>query len=308
MPLNTTTPEFKLQPAAVDWGTQKTQATVTLPVALVAVLAAAHFHVSPGAGVVFILNGVLVGLITAEVTGRFGNRLGAAPSVWAALIYAVLTAAAQTPWSITRSASTALFLFSIFCYLRYRSTREQAVLQGGLGAAGLALLTSVVSTTIPLVVLAAELLLPYAPKATLAADNRLRGWMAVMLYFVVLCFVGSVGMLAPHSVPMIDQHQAIVFDPGNIMVLLKPASLPLLAIYAATGVCALAFGSISLFAFCAIWFVADYADASLLAAPLSIALAALALPVTRALPKRTATIAMYVGMILLTAFIIVHVL
>jgi hypothetical protein len=199
------------------------------------------------------------------------------------------------------SAATPLFLLAVFGYLRYRSTREKWVLRSGLAFSALGLLTSLVSATAPLVIFAAEVLPHTDP--TGSTTKRGMNWMAVALYFIVFFLAGSVGMLAPHMVPMLHLHTLPAFSMANVQLLAAPS----VAALAAACVCVLAglfTGGWQVLAFCAAWLLLVSSMPSLAAAPLSIGLAALTLPTTGTLAKRTAMIVTCIGMVALSAFVI----
>lgn len=299
--------DFKLQPAAIDWRTNKTQ--VTTGAALAAVVAAgAHFTgVLNWSLTLTLFNAALVALITTEITGRYGNRLGGAASVWAAILFAITQPAITTAKLTPAAAILPLYLISLFGYLRYRSTRQKLFLRGALLSALLGYFTSVVSITIPVVILAAEVILPLSPEsvvprspAAALKQTHANRWIAVMLFFLALTFAGTAGLLAPNMVPMLNPPQLPAFDDANMHALLAPQSQLALTGHIGAVLCGLAGGSARVVVFFLIWMLAVSTNLTVLQVPVAILLATLALPVTKAVPKQTATIITIVGLLTLT--------
>lgn len=112
---------------------------------------------------------VLVSLITLELTGLFGNRLGAAAAIWAGLIFAVHPLHLQTVLSADASSEQLCVFFylgSIFFYLRYYLLREQSYFWLTLCSMLFALLASDIAATIPFVLLCTELFLYLSQQST----------------------------------------------------------------------------------------------------------------------------------------------
>lgn len=306
--LPATTQEFKLQPAYVDVKTGKTQGTLAAPLAAIALLGMTGFHIAGadafGALALRLFDAVVVGVIAAEVTGRYGNRLAAAASVWAALIYCVLVGKMTTGPLSLESAATPFFLVAVFGYLRYRTTREKWVLRAGLAFSALGLFTSLVSTTAPLVTFAAEALPHTDP--TGSTKRRGNNWMAVALFFLVLFFVGSAGVLVPDMVPVLKHRSLPGFSIQNLSALVAP-SLPAGIAAAACVAPGAVLGGWQVLVFCAAWMLLASSWPSLAAAPLAIALATLALPATRTLPSGTTKFLTFTGLAALTVFVFLHV-
>jgi hypothetical protein len=110
----------------------------------------------------FFICALLVSLITLELTGLCGNRLGASPSIWAALLFAVYPLHPEVVgWIIGRGdlLCALFYFFCIFSYLRFRLTRENSYLYAALVSFLLSLLSKETAVTIPLVIAAAEFLL-----------------------------------------------------------------------------------------------------------------------------------------------------
>ncbi|MBX9689331.1 MAG: hypothetical protein K2X27_21660 [Candidatus Obscuribacterales bacterium] len=136
---------------------------------------------------------VLVGLISMELTGMRGNKLGAAASFWAALLFAVYPLHLEaSAWIIGRVdlLCTLFYLTSIFAYFRYRLLREKFYFKLSLLAFLAALLSKEMAVTLPIVIAAAELLLaPFwddksAPE--LSKQKRSQRITAVLSYWYLL--------------------------------------------------------------------------------------------------------------------------
>jgi len=70
---------------------------------------------------------VCTGLLVLEITGRYGNNLGACPAVWAGLLVAVhpfSIHAAQSPQELAALSCLFFSLVSIFAMMRYRLISE----------------------------------------------------------------------------------------------------------------------------------------------------------------------------------------
>ncbi|CAN5142641.1 hypothetical protein BH11CYA1_BH11CYA1_30050 [soil metagenome] len=99
--------------------------------------------------------GILVGLITLELTGRLGNRNGALSAVWAGLLFSVYPLHAQSVAIVSgriELMASLFYLLSVFLFLRYRLIDEKQYLPFSLITAALALLISGQSLSLPLVI------------------------------------------------------------------------------------------------------------------------------------------------------------
>lgn len=67
----------------------------------------------------------LVGLISLEISGLYGNRLGAIPAVWSSLLLSLYPACAATGGHLNKSTlCTIFFLISFLAYQRFRLLKE----------------------------------------------------------------------------------------------------------------------------------------------------------------------------------------
>lgn len=118
---------------------------------------------------------LFTGLITLELTGQRGNRLGATAAIWSALLFVVYPLHAEpVAWMIGRVdlLCTLFYLASVFCYLRYRLLRESAYLTGSLVWFFAALACKEMAVTLPVVLFLAELFLFKPEKdSTLTGDE-----------------------------------------------------------------------------------------------------------------------------------------
>jgi hypothetical protein len=106
---------------------------------------------------------VFVSLITLELTGGAGNRLGAAAAIWAGLLFAIQPLHPEAvAWIIGRVdlLCTLFFLASVFCYLRFRLLSEPGYLTISIACFLTALLSKEMAVTLPAVITLAELCLP----------------------------------------------------------------------------------------------------------------------------------------------------
>lgn len=105
----------------------------------------------------------LTAATTGELTGRSGNRTGAAAGIWAALLFAVYPLHAESvAWIIGRVdlLCTLFYLGSVFLFLRFQSTSHKHLLAGSLASFALALASKEMAVTLPVVIFLASLLLP----------------------------------------------------------------------------------------------------------------------------------------------------
>lgn len=138
---------------------------------------------------------VFVSLITLELSGRYGNRLGATPAIWAGLLFSVYPLHPEAvAWMIGRVDLLCglFYLASVFCYLRFRLLRNQDFLKGALFLFLLALLSKEMAVTLPVVITLAELLLPPEDKSPLSWEEKAKKrlqyvagfWLLLALYTV----------------------------------------------------------------------------------------------------------------------------
>lgn len=105
---------------------------------------------------------LLTGLITLELTGPSGNRLGATAAIWSAILFIAYPLHAEpVAWMIGRVdlLCTLFYLAAVFCYLRYRLLREPAYLTGSFIWFFAALASKEMAVTLPAVLFLAELFL-----------------------------------------------------------------------------------------------------------------------------------------------------
>jgi len=150
---------------------------------------AAGFHLTNI--LIFLACCLLVGLITLELTGSYGNRLGAGPAIWAALLFAVYPLHPETvSWVIGRVdlLCTLFYLGAVFAYLRFRLIREETYLFGSLVCFLLALISKEMAVTLPVVIGLAELCL-FSRSGNQPADRFLRISAAASFRYVACFFV-----------------------------------------------------------------------------------------------------------------------
>jgi hypothetical protein len=303
--------DFKLIPAAVDLKTNKTQVTVGVAAALAvasAITLGSQITATSGITALVLFSGsLLTGLITAEITGAYGSRLGGAPAAWAAILFAVspwsrqaVEAAGSSPVGLLPAwLCVQLYLLAMFSFLRFRNTQERGHLRLALLAAAAVLFTRVEAATLPFAVLAAEVLLPVNDPAG-KKTRKVQNWIAAALFFLVLSFVGTAGRLAPQMVPMLHVPVQGWFGLQNLNEL-HTSMTPLLRFaYGLVLLGAAFFGNLRVAAFAAAWTAVASANLSIVAAPLAILLACCGLPATNAVNLRTARVTTIVGSIALT--------
>lgn len=185
-----------------------------------------------------------VGLITLELTGMRGNRLGAAPAIWAGLLFAIYPAHLEaSAWIIGRVdlLCTAFFLCSVFCYLRFRLLRESGYLWVSVISFIASLLSKEMAVVLPVVISAIELLLyPYFREHPDAANKARRQnirlqcvfifWFVLGLYFTLrLAILNTlVGGYGTSSVPL-PMIVSRLCDKGTWEQLLYPVNLDILS-------------------------------------------------------------------------------
>lgn len=102
---------------------------------------------------------LFVGLTTLELTGSYGNRIGAVAAVWAGLLFAVYPLHPEaTAWAIGRvDLLCGLFYFaSVFYYIRFRLLHEKGYLWGSLACFLLSFASKEMAVTLPAVILLYE--------------------------------------------------------------------------------------------------------------------------------------------------------
>ena len=105
----------------------------------------------------------LVSLITLEITGLRGNRLGSSQAIWAGLLFAVYPLHGEAvAWIVGRVdlLCTLFYLASFFAYLRFRHLQEISYYKVSLLLFFLALLSKEMAVTLPFTIALAELFLP----------------------------------------------------------------------------------------------------------------------------------------------------
>jgi hypothetical protein len=115
---------------------------------------------------------LLVSLITLEITGPGGNRLGAAPAVWAGLLFSIYPLHAESVSWITGRVDllcTLFFLAAIFSYLRFRAMKERPYLWSALICFWLSLISKEMAVVLPVVIVLAEVCL-WSPLNTKSAQ------------------------------------------------------------------------------------------------------------------------------------------
>jgi hypothetical protein len=205
-----------------------------------------------------------VSLITLELTGREGNRMLAAPAIWAALLFAVYPLHPEaTAWIVGRVDlfCTYFYLASVFCYLRYQQNLERKYLYLSLGAFVLAMLSKEMAVSLPLVLTAASMLLPVyqfrRQRSDVVAENLLTAIKLVWPFWAVLglmaClrtyFLGTlIGGYGDGGILSLIVSVKSFFDQASLTKILVPASeeikmhRPLLAICAMLIPLTVAFG------------------------------------------------------------------
>lgn len=130
---------------------------------------------------------LFVGLTTLELTGSFGNRIGAVAALWAGLLFAVYPLHPEAvAWAIGRvDLLCGLFYFaSVFYYIRFRLLHEKGYLWGSLACFLLSFASKEMAVTLPAAILLYEFFL--GDKATRIFD-RIK---YVGLFFVVFAIAG----------------------------------------------------------------------------------------------------------------------
>lgn len=105
---------------------------------------------------------LFVGLTTLELTGSYGNRIGAVAAVWAGLLFAVYPLHPEaTAWAIGRVdlLCGAFYFASLFYYMRFRLLHEKGYLWISLACFLFSFASKEMAVTLPAVIALYELLL-----------------------------------------------------------------------------------------------------------------------------------------------------
>ena len=204
---------FRLVPSGTDLTTFQTQLVIAAAVCLVCCLALFWpifkndiYHLVNL--VLMVACAVCVTQVAAAITGLYGNRLGGAAAVWAGLLFCAFPLHAETVAAITARGQllgAVFYLTTVLFYVKFRTWRERPYLWLALGSCLLGVLSSTFDWTIPLVITAAEFILipmPAGLTPTAIASLSSQRLMSVMLFWFLLFFTASIGMLAPNLVPM----------------------------------------------------------------------------------------------------------
>ncbi|HEY9869075.1 MAG TPA: hypothetical protein V6D08_07905 [Candidatus Obscuribacterales bacterium] len=130
---------------------------------------------------------VLVGLITMEITGLQGNRLGASAAVWAGLLFAVHPLHSQVDMAVVANVEmlgALMYLAALWAYLRYHLLREPLYLWTSVACFLLGLLSDLKSITLPLALLGAAFLL--GSRRTAVAREGARPFRMALPHLVLL--------------------------------------------------------------------------------------------------------------------------
>ncbi len=136
--------------------------------------------------ILFSFCALFVGLITLELTGSFGNRIGAVAAIWAGLLFAVYPLHPEaTAWAIGRvDLLCGVFYFaSVFCYMRFRLLHEKGYFFAALACFLLSFASKEMAVSLPIVIALYELLMVRSKTSTVL--NKI---MYVGAFFVVLAF------------------------------------------------------------------------------------------------------------------------
>jgi hypothetical protein len=140
----------------------------------------------------------LVGLITLEITGKYGNRLGAMPAVWAGLLFAVYPLHGEAvAWIVGRVdvLCTFFYLLSIWTYCRFRLLREKPFLWWSLGSFALAMLSKEMAVTLPAVIAAAEVLLFNSDKSANSSKRVTQRVLYVAFFWALFVLMATIRSL-----------------------------------------------------------------------------------------------------------------
>jgi hypothetical protein len=163
---------------------------------------------------------VFVSLISLEITGSRGNRLGAAPAIWSGLLFAVCpTHAPGISWVMARPDLLCGFFFlaSWWAYLRFRLLREKGYLVTSLLCFSLSFFSHEAAIMLPLVIAWSELLLGSdgyaATRATKA--NRLI-WVAWFFLLAGAIATLRFALAGPHAALSFTRNIELIMDSGMI--------------------------------------------------------------------------------------------
>jgi len=181
-----------------------------------------------------------VSLITLELTGREGNRLLAAPAIWAALLFAAYPLHPEaTAWIVGRVDlfCTCFYLASVFCFLRYQQNLERRYLYLSLIGFVLSMWSKEMAVSLPLVLTAASMLLPVyqfrRQKSDIVAENLLMAIKFVWPFWAVLAvlaclrayFLGTlIGGYGDSGILSLLVSLKSFFDRSSLNKIIVPAS------------------------------------------------------------------------------------
>lgn len=170
-----------------------------------------HHHASMYHVVNFALfmgSAILVTQIAAAIGGLRGNRLGGAPAVWAGLLFCTYPLHGETVVMLSDRGyllGGLFYLATVLFYIKFRTWKERSYFSLALGSCFLGLLCSTFDWTIPLTISMTEfLLIPLPTKLEAGRQSNLNSqrFMSVLLFWFVLFFTTSIGMVAPALVPL----------------------------------------------------------------------------------------------------------
>jgi hypothetical protein len=118
---------------------------------------------------------LFVSLITLELCGKFSARSGAAPALWAGLLFCVYPLHAESVcWIIGRVdlLCTLFYLVTVFCLLRYQALKEKYLLWFAGAAFLLSLISKEMAVTVPVTATLMLLCIPAAYAPTHGAAQR----------------------------------------------------------------------------------------------------------------------------------------
>ena len=151
------------------------------------------------------------GMVTMELSGLRGNRLGAAAAVWAACLFSVYPLHAESVSLIIGRVDllcTLFYLASVWSYFRFRLLRERSYFRLSLFTCVLALLSNEIAVTLPAVIILAEFVLPLRVDEDLPesvrADRLVQRVSYVMSYLFVLGFFAGIRLLLSGTPAAVD--------------------------------------------------------------------------------------------------------
>ena len=143
--------------------------------------------------ILFLLCCIFTTLVSLELTGLYGNRLGAVPAIWAGFLFALYPLHPESvAWAIGRvDLLCALFyLASLWSYMRFRLLGERAYLLGALICFWLSFISKEMAVTLPLVISWAELLLYGKNSIARPQTFRQRGFFVLSFWLVLGVLTG----------------------------------------------------------------------------------------------------------------------